>query len=341
MTTFFSKLTNVFAVPARRLVRPTTFRPRIESLHERLCLSVSVSTIDSGHTLVITGDNLANNIQIIQNDDSNVLTVTAPGVNKTFDSDDITKVVINLQGGADTLTYTMGNGSDFENAKNIILQGGVGHDTATFDFHSNGNTEIEAPLSVTVNDLGFFDADKVNITLGKVNDVDVLVKTRLGFGNDTFNGTLKGDLQDDADVKFDLVDVNNFLLVFRGGNDSYKVTANDDVDIDEDASLDVAIFGAAGNDLLEFAFRGEVDGLLKVRLDGGAGFDTVKANITLDDGSDGTLDARLLGGANADALTFNLIDDSDSGFVIAAAIADGGSGIDTFSGTANVTKVNI
>ncbi|MFO0925440.1 MAG: hypothetical protein U0736_00145 [Gemmataceae bacterium] len=344
MTTLFAKLARLFATrkPARH-ARPTGFRPGLEQLDERLCLSVTVGTIDAGHTLVINGDNAANAVTIIQDDDANHLTVQAAGINQTFDSNKITNVVINLKGGADSLTWKLGGGSDFHFAKNITFQGGVGNDISSFDFHNDGNggeAKIRANLAVTINDIGLVDADKATVVLGKVDDVNVLVKTRLGFGNDTFDGTLAGDLSDDAHVKFDLVDANNFLFI-RGGNDRYTLKADNDVDIDDDAVLDINVFGGAGNDTLDFSFRGEVDGLLKVRLDGGAGNDVVKANIVLDDGSDGNLDAILFGGVGNDALTFNLTDNSDNGFVITNAVANGGLGIDSFSGTPNVVKLSI
>lgn len=345
MTSFFKTLASRFTAtkPTARHARPSAFRPSLEQLDERLCLSVTVGTIDGGHTLVITGDNAANAVTIIQNDNDNDLIVQAPGVNQTFDSNQITKVVINLLGGADTLTYKLGGGSDFEFAKNILFQGGAGNDVSSFDFNndgSGGQAEVRASLSVTVNDAGVVDADTATVTLGKVDDVAVLVRTRLGFGNDLFNGTLAGDLSDDANVKFDLVDANDFLFL-RGGIDKYTIKADNDVDIDNDAVLDINVVAGTGNDTIDLAFRGEVDGLLKVRLDGGAGIDTIKANITLDDGSDGTLDAILFGRAGNDALTFNLIDNSDNGFTILNARADGGLGVDSFSGTPNVIKVAI
>lgn len=344
MKRLLNRLTN--AIQTRTTRKPTT-RLALESLEDRQCLSVTIDTIDAGHTLRVLGDDVANTVTITQDDDHNKITVVVGSQTKTFTSSQITKVVIDLKGGNDNLTYRLGGGSDFQFGKVIQAQLGVGSDTAKFDFFndgSGGSADIEANLSLEVNEAGVSGAEVVDVLLGKVEDVAVTVKTRLGFGNDTFTATLKDDLIDDANVKFDLVDVNDIVLLgipfFRGGNDKYTIKADSNVDIDDNAVLDVVMKGASGADTLDFAYAGEIDGLLKVLLDGGAGADTLKANFAIESDSDGALDVKLLGNTGNDNLTLNVNNAAGNDLTILNAVADGGAGTDTCVSTPNVTKIS-
>src|SRR5262249_36532168 len=154
---------------------------------------------------------------------------------------------------------------------------------------------------------------------------------------------LKGDLVDHAVAKFDLVDVNDFTVlgipILRGGNDTYTVRADDTI-IDEFATLDVNVVGGSGTDVIDFSFAAGLDGLLKVRLDGGAGNDTVKAVIEIDDFSIGTLDAKLFGGKGNDTLTLKVFNDAGNNVHILNALADGGAGTDSFFTFGPVTAIN-
>src|SRR5262249_16247231 len=149
---------------------------------------------------------------------------------KTFTSSKITAVVADLKAGGDAFTYKLGGGSDLKFAKNIQAHLGAGDDAAHFDFlnSGSGNATIKAKLPGNGDD-NFGGNEVVDIVLGKVADVAVFIKTRLEFGNDTFVGTLKGALDGHASVKFDLVDPASNGLLFKGGNDHYKIDAFNDV----------------------------------------------------------------------------------------------------------------
>lgn len=316
----------------------------LESLETRYCPSVTIATADSGHTLVITGDNAANTVTITQDDDDNEIKVqVAGGQTKFFNSNEITAVTVNLKGGDDKFTYKLGGGSDFLFDKIIFVQLGKGNDKATFDFATSG-AAIKDKLTVAVAEDGGGD-DTADITLGRVDGQDVFVRTRMEFGNDTVNVTLKDDLRTDSNVKLDLIDNNNLQLLFvvpiqLGGNDKYTIKADGgpsgDVDIADNAVLDIGVAAGDGQDLIDLKYEGELDGKLRVILNGNDGKDTVKAVFDLEDDSDGTLDVRVLGGKGADTLKLQIFNDVS----IIQAIADGGDGNDSAIVTGNVTKVS-
>src|SRR4051794_1367217 len=121
----FAKLTTIFGKTTTR----KTFRPGMEALETRWCPSTTVSPVNNGHTLQIRGDNNANTISIVQNDNHHRLTVTADGVTSTFDSSDVTLIDIKTAGGNDHVSYTLGGGSDFKKAKTIQADLGRGANT--------------------------------------------------------------------------------------------------------------------------------------------------------------------------------------------------------------------
>jgi hypothetical protein len=322
--------------------RPVARRPGLENLESRWCPAVTLGLQDGGQTLVITGDNAANILQIIQNDNANTLTVQVTGgPSQTFTSSAIKNVKINLLGGNDNLVYKLGGGSDFQFAKTIQAQMGSGDDTSAFLFAADGQSnlaEIRAALNVSVQET--FGNDRTEIELGTVDDVPVNVQTRMAFGDDLVTVRLFGDLQDDAAVKLDLVDVNGILGLpqFKGGNDQYSVKAGFDVDIDENALLDIVMTTFDGNDRLDLDYEGELDGRLRAVLNAGAGTDDLKVKLEADNGSDGTVDVKLLGAAGNDKLNFQLVVDND--VAILNALADGGSGTDVGTVSPNVTKIS-
>src|SRR5687768_444394 len=76
MTWLTRILKAVFGNPMKTMTKPGRFRPMVESLEERWCPAISVTTADAGHTLLITGDNAANMIQIRQDDSADRLSVS-------------------------------------------------------------------------------------------------------------------------------------------------------------------------------------------------------------------------------------------------------------------------
>lgn len=341
-------ISSLRASKTESLARKHSFKPSMEGLEARWCPSATVG-LQNG-ILTITGDDNANIVQIVQNDNQNKLTVIADGVQTDFASDQVLKVVANLKGGDDLLTYQLGGGSDFKKAKDIQIDLGAGNDRANLDFASNGaggQAEIEKNLNINV--LGQAGNDQLDAFFGKVENVAVNLTGNMGFGDDKFFAELKGDLDFAAKVKIDMEDVNNVVLpigglnrvVLLGGNDQFRVKADADVDIDDNAALDVTLKGFDGIDNLSVTTRGEVDGQLKVLLDGEDGGDLVLADITLDAGSDGTVDAKVLGGNDNDIVALRIIDNSNGQASLVQALLDGGAGDnDGCVKTANVLDIN-
>src|SRR4051812_26056917 len=114
MLSFISRL---FArkTHAQKTIR--SFRPSLESMEERTVLNCTFSLANAGHTLVITGDNHNNTVSIVQDDVNNKLTVIGDGVTHTYSSSQITKMVINLKGGNDSLSWKLADGSSYSNGK--------------------------------------------------------------------------------------------------------------------------------------------------------------------------------------------------------------------------------
>src|SRR4051812_26338469 len=115
------------------------FRPSVESLEAREVMTVSVvANAADPHLLVITGDNAANNVQILQKDSADKLTVIADGQTFQFSSSQITKIQMSLLGGNDTVSYKLDGGSDFKKDKTVSIDLGAGANIATVDLQNNG-----------------------------------------------------------------------------------------------------------------------------------------------------------------------------------------------------------
>src|SRR4051812_37862654 len=104
-----SRLLRAFARPAHA---PRKHRPmRLETLEGRDCPAVSVLLDNATHTLTITGDNYANNVNLLLDDLHNQLKLTADGASQTFKSGDVWKINLDLKGGNDNLQVALADGS--------------------------------------------------------------------------------------------------------------------------------------------------------------------------------------------------------------------------------------
>jgi hypothetical protein len=289
------------------------FRPMLETLEAKDCPSVTLS----GTTLIITGDNGINNVVVTQNDEANTITVVENnGSAKQFKSSAVSSIVVSLKDGADSFTFKLGGTWDFLRAKNISVDLGVGQDTATFDVAhdgSGGDAEIDANLSISVSGKG--GADKLTASLGRVENASVNLTADLGDGDDMGTVTLLDDFQA-GKVTLKFLASNSDTV--DDGNDNIKVTAQA-IDLDAASTLDVDMAGGRGMDTLDFLYSGNLDGLLKLRSDGGKAQDTVKASIALHDDSDGSLDAIIRGGEySRDTVALALVNESSTATIINA-----------------------
>ncbi|HYV35973.1 MAG TPA: hypothetical protein VE988_09740, partial [Gemmataceae bacterium] len=165
----------------KRLAKKHTFKPTMEALESRWCPATTVSPLQNG-VVTITGDETVNTVAITQNDNLNKLVIKTEGslsysdalgrtvINTVheFSSDQVTDVVINLKGGNDQLTYQLGGGSDFINAKRIKVDLGSGDDVATFNFADNGAGGLAKVCALNLDIQAGAGKDQVDAYFGSV-----------------------------------------------------------------------------------------------------------------------------------------------------------------------------
>jgi hypothetical protein len=261
-----------------------------EVLENRDVPAVIVGLADGGATLVIRGDATGaahDKVEVLENHDlsRNGIEVRynyrADGsyTSRRFDSDEVQKIFADLGAGADEFNYRLL--SDYDNPKRFEVKLGSGNDSANFYM----NREIEDTLNIKV--WGGDGHDTVWSNFGRIDeDVTMAFWADLGRGDDRLPMFFAGDIDEGANV---------FVRVHGGvGNDTLTVAALNDVDIDRNARLQVALFGQNDVDQLGFYYRGENDGVIDLTLDGGSGFDTRNDGYHPDRGSDGQYTPRVV-----------------------------------------------
>lgn len=322
-----------------------TFKPTCEALEDRITPYASLS----GGILTVTENNAANNVLIRQNDAANKLTVICDNYTQDFASSAVTQVRINTLGGNDTINYQLLD--EFSKAKDIRIDAGFGSDTVAVDF----SKEIHAALTISVQadvlgtapgtplSAATLGLDRLFANFAKIDSSPVTLTSNLGFGDDDASVKFLGDITGSSNVSVNLADRVDLkalnVVLARGGNDKLTVDALTDVDIDDNAKLNITIDGRDGNDIVDVKYQGELDGQLKAKIDGMNGTDVVSAVITAADDSEGTVDAAVHGGAGIDTVKLQILGDLNE-LAIVQALLDGGAGIDTCIKTANVTAIN-
>jgi hypothetical protein len=338
-------LKNVFAATSVSQAR-RRFQPAMESLEDRWCPSCTVTTADGGHTLIITGDNGANMVVIEQNDTSNKLTVVCDGgAPQVFSSTSITKIKVDLQGGADQLWYGLASASNFKYAKSADLKTGAGDDTVTIDMWQGINQpcNISSNLSIQV-DAGA-DHDEVDADFGRKRGGVLLFQANANTGDDLVQARMWGDITTKAKVTFDLQGGIGDDTVGTWNTYDNHVPGYGSIDVHKDSQFTIYLKGGAGADKLFLTCAGELDGKLNILLDGGAGDDLVSATqnnnngIYLMPGSTGSLKATFMGGSENDEIEFEVWDKS-GGAALVNALSDGGDGYDHSTHTTNVAGIN-
>jgi hypothetical protein len=212
----------------------------------------------------------------------------------------------------------------------LVVTGDDANNTVTITDDGNGNVTATG--------------DGRTVNAGGINQI--VVDTRCG--NDTFRYTLTGALEGDRSlsVKLGRGTDNGTIDAQAGvarGTFAVNLDGEDDADtlsatlgsIAAGARADVRVEGDGGNDTINVAFSGELDGELRLRADGDDGDDTITGTVALAAGSTGRLDAEVRGGNGNDRLTLNVTGDTGALDSFEARI-DGGDGTDTFTATANV-----
>jgi hypothetical protein len=236
----------------------------------------SVTAVSTTGTLVITGDQHDNTIDITVDAATGHVTVLGDGVTTEFDG--VTSIRVNAKGGADTVNFDL-NG-DLSSALTVDVNLGNGNDT--FVATLNGN--IAAGGSLILVARGGNGDDQLSLV---AKNVDVAAGGNLAaalFGN---NG------KDDVSIDYSGLLQGSALLSADGGNGkdnvSGKVALSSTTDpasgttTNSTGHLSLSLMGGNGVDNISGSVTGETDlsSLLAV-VNGGHGRDTfdLSANLT-------------------------------------------------------------
>jgi hypothetical protein len=310
----------------------------VEALERRDCTAVSITTANAGHTLVLTGTNGDDTLEIRQNDLQDTVTVITGGAPASFVSSVINRIEIKMKAGKDNIAYKLTGGSNFLHQKTVVVDMGIGDDKMTVDLSRNGVLGLVADVksSFALNLKGDAGQDRLDVDLGRLVDADVNLTPDMGLQGDIVDIDLRGDVTEGSTLN-----VLNLEQIFGnnplGGKDRFSLDATN-VDIESDCQVFIQSFLGMDDDILEFGYSGRMEGGLFVRLSGESGRDTVKANVLLREDSNGAFDVILDGGSGRDDMTFNL--DQIEPANIVNAIADGGSGSDDFHTSGDVLRRN-
>jgi hypothetical protein len=292
-----------------------------------------------GHTLQVKGTNGADTVSIQDDGQGNITVVVtrADGTTQTFTGTDIRNIIVNTRGGDDNVTFTQTGARS--SSLHLFLNLGSGDDKANLDL-SPGSTSGALNIGV----LGGRGNDQVTAQFGALGSAggaggtgasgsDLFFSANLGRGDDTFTGTLAGNLLNDSSARF--------RVAGAGGDDTLSLTAAG-VNLDPAARLAIDLSGGGGGDNITVNTSGTLNGALRVRAAGGSGKDTVAADLTSAAGSTGSLGAFVLGGRGDDTLTLNVAGPVGGGTGGGSfqALLDGGAGVDTCVSTPNVTVRN-
>jgi hypothetical protein len=233
---------------------------RLEALGERALPSVTWADDGAGE-VTITGDQRGNTITITDNGSSG-LTVQADDWSQDFDSS-VTSLVVKTSGGADVVTYNLGEGVTDAVTRSVEVCLGNQHDSFTSDL---GDLAAGSDLSLTVR--GGNGLDTLSVTGGDVSGL--ALEMFGGNGKDVLSVDFTGALGGDVEVWL------------RGGNGRDVVSAALTVDAPAEGSTEtpnvlVHVCGGNGKDELSLTVEGDgvsslTDGDFEIK--GGHGKDT-------------------------------------------------------------------
>jgi hypothetical protein len=334
-------LSRVFGIPTSTTRRGRQQKSilQVEGLESRWC--PSTVKVVGGHILQVHGDAGNNNVQIVQNDQANTLTVTADGQVSTFSSSQIDKIDVDLKDGNDYFWYGLATGKDFVYSKQAKIKLGKGNDEAWLEFRGGGiggSAWLYGNLDITV-DAGKGDDNLIAHFNGKHGGA-LNVHALMGDGNDKAFVNLWGDVSGGAKVLFDLQGGKGDDQMSTWDTFDNRAYQYSNIDILGDSAATIKMDGGQGNDKLGALYSGRVYGKLTLQENGGKGDDEVSAEVFLQAGSTGAFDGKLQGDKGNDKLDFQLHNLAGNTVSILSALLDGGKGTDACTATANVTKVN-
>lgn len=290
---------------------------RFESLERRLVMAGDVTIDLQGSSLIVTGDDVANQVEIAGDGSGNIVVTGLNGETLTGDTSvprsDVRSIVIRLGDGADLASLRRINikGS-------ITISAGRGQNTVNVGGSPGNAVKVGQDLSVLTGG----GLDTVNVTSAEVgrtvrvitaqgNDNVVIQNSSIGAGLNVSLGSGVNDLA------LENLDVGRSLVVAAGVHVDTIALRNIDI-----ADGVVAIATGAGNDVVE------LDGV-----------DVRSLNVSTGNGAD----ELTLTSVTADAFYANMGKHNDrlqgSGSTFTRAIMDGGEGTDTFLGIALSSEV--
>lgn len=279
----------------------------LEQLESRTLLACTITQSFSG-AVTIRGDNLANDVTVVDHGDGSVdFDCDAASLSAT----DVIRVRIQTRGGDDTVNYSAD--ADLEGGANLRVDLGLGNDTAVVDLSDDG--AVTSLDDITLDVLGGAGDDDIDVALGGLDAADVDAVISAGAGNDVVGIFLDGNL------------VGSYLLldVLGGaGADLIDMVTQDDagdpraIGIDDGSVLDSILDGGSGNDdvYMDLVFADDSLGEAVLDVRGGSGND----DLTL--------------------LTFNEAGDAATDVLVDAEL-NGGRGYDTADVTDNVVVVGV
>jgi hypothetical protein len=315
----------------------------VEALEERWCPSTTVVFDNNTDTLTITGDAAANKVTLRQDDVANQLHVLHDGIDETFSSSAVSKVVVDLKAGNDSFTHTLQEGTNLSYPRTLQISTGAGADKVMFDYAGNINhwTIAKQDTEIALRTGGGADTVKINVPTVEIANL-LRLQALLGAGDDVFEAIGYGDVGADGFLNLDIRGkAGNDVLTYHGAYDA--LGAQFGLKVGDQAGLSVLFDGGAGLDKIKATYLGEVDGLCSFYLHGdlqkagGQDRDRVSARLTAQPDSVGSLYGYTLGGRGQDALKLIVETDMPLAGVLSA---DGGNGVDTCISTANVTVAN-
>jgi hypothetical protein len=251
------------------------FRPQLESLNDRIVPSVTW-TVDAG-VLTITGTQGADTVDI--QDDGTNLTVTADGETLDLSSaGTVTDVVLHLQAGNDTVSYTLAGDLAAGAARTLDVSLGNGQDTFTATL--NGNVLDGATLDVKVQggngkDNLSFAAAATDVAAGASVSVDLSGGNGKDVVDATYAGQLLGDFTFSADGNNGKDEVSGDLTFAAGSTGTVDATVEGHNGKDD---LTLMVTDNSGDDNNPETVDPSTLASLSATVESGHGHDTVTAS---------------------------------------------------------------
>jgi len=243
---------------------------RLEPLFDRIVPSVTV--VQTGGTLTVTGDQHANTVEIKDGGTPSGLTVTVDGTDYPL-TGDVNMLVVKTRGGADTVSYDL-TGDYVGTTRTVEIELGNGNDTFTADL--GHGLDAASTLALQVN--GGNGKDDLSVTGTGGGPVAGMLSVQLlgGNGKDAISFSYSAEVD------------GRLMFTADGGNGKDAIHGDVTVAADSTGSVLAQVLGKNGKDDLALSVTG--DGLaglagLDASVDGGHGKDTVTTtdNVTVVD----------------------------------------------------------